>query len=281
MKKISDNFLTNLNIKENIYLLGFIWADGWISKNKISMSLTEKDFNQIEPILKKFKINNFYKRQRFDSNGDLFGNPCKQFSIYNKNIVNFLLENDYKLKSYVSPIKILKIIPEKLHYLFWRGYFDGDGCLYIGKKIELAFWSTIEQDWSEIIKLYKTLEINKYSIYKYKRKNGKHCSSVIRIGISKDIKKICDYIYQNDLEIGLKRKYKKYKELLNIYNKIQLNKSKTSKKIGIFFNKLNGKWGAYITKNKKNKLKKNLHIGWYQTEIEAIRARKNKIKNLI
>ena len=30
-----ENFLIDLNIEENIYLLGFIWADGWLSNRFI------------------------------------------------------------------------------------------------------------------------------------------------------------------------------------------------------------------------------------------------------
>ena len=82
------------------------------------------------------------------------------------------------------------------------------------------------------------------------------------------------------MDIGLKRKYKKYKELLKKYDGIQLNKVKTSKYIGVCFNILNKKWKSYIIKNRKNKLTNDIQIGWYPTEQEAFNARNSKLKQL-
>jgi len=45
-------------------------------------------------------------------------------------IYDFLSENNYKEKSYVSATKILNKIPNNLKKYFFRGYFDGDGSIY-------------------------------------------------------------------------------------------------------------------------------------------------------
>ena len=277
MKMSKEKFLLDLTIPINIYLLGFIWADGSLSKTtkRLTLQLTEKDFNCIKHFFECFGFSNFYEKQNY-KNGKTFGKKTKTFGLSDKNISSFLEENDYLIKSTVSPHKILKNINKDKHFLFWRGYFDGDGCLYIGVKNELAFWSTIDQSWSEMIKLFKSLDINRYSIYKFRRKNGKHCSSVMRTGQSKDILKFLDYIYDKHLDLCLKRKYNKFLEFKEKIKKMKSNN--TSNYRGICYNNANKKWKSTIQKNIKNKVSKTIHIGWFNTERLAILARQNEIK---
>lgn len=269
---IAEGFLTDTFIKENVYLLGFLWADGWICNRKfthsVSMSLIKEDFILIEPILRNFGINCYYDRQRIQ-NGKIFGKISRTFTIHNLNIVNFLLNNDYDKKSGCAPTKILSIIPTNLHYYFWRGYLDGDGCISSkGVKQEVAFWSVIDQDWGSLIDLINSLGLT-YSIYIYKRKNGKHNSSVLRMGGIDNIVKFGDYIYQNYDGIGLKRKYEKY---LLLKEKQKIIKRKTSSHKGVFLCSRTKRWGA----NVYNPItKKQKHLGWFSTEINAIAAINN------
>lgn len=264
---IVDGFLTNTSIKENVYLLGFLWADGWICNKKythsVSMSLITEDFVLIEPILKNFGINCYYDRQRM-RNGKLFGTPNRTFTIHSLDIVNFLLKNEYDKKSGYAPTKILSIISPELHYYFWRGYLDGDGCISSkGVKQEIAFWSVIDQDWSSLIELINSLKLT-YSIYTYKRKNGNHKSSVLRMGGIDNIVKFGDYIYQNYDGIGLKRKYEKY---LLLKEKQKTIKRKTSSYKGVFLNSRTKWWGANVY---NSVTKKQKHLGWFSTEKDAI-----------
>lgn len=271
---IKEGFLVNTKDKINVYLLGFLWADGWIYdkgyNHTLAMWLKKDDFDQIEYLFKENGINTFYEKQRYQ-NGKKFGNIGKGMRLCNKNIVNFLIENDYKIKSQVAPTKILNKIPDNLKLYFWRGYIDGDGSISSLKhKIEFAIWSTIEQDWSEVINLFNKLNISRYQIYKYIRKEGKHKSSVIRIGCINDVKLIGDYIYQDYDNMGLKRKYNSYQKILNFIPIMEL--TKTSKYKGICFNNGNKKWKSSIY---NSLTKKNIHLGWFKTELDAYNERKN------
>jgi hypothetical protein len=269
---IKEGFLTNINDKLNVYLLGFLWADGWICdrgySHRISMTLKTSDFNEIENYFAENGIKTIYKRQRY-KNDKKFGKMQTSVIIQSKNIVEFLIENDYKTKSTVSPIKILNKIPNELKHYFWRGYIDGDGCISSSyNKREFAIWSTIEQDWGSVIELFSKIGISKYQIYKYKRQNGKHKSSVIRVGSVNDIKLIGDYVYQNYDKIGLERKYQSYQNILKLIPTLKL--TNTSKYKGVCFNTRNKKWkSSWYNSNTK----KDVHLGWFESELDAFNER--------
>ena len=269
---IKEGFLINTKDKINVYLLGFLWADGWIYEKRynhsIAMWLKKDDFCEIETLFRDGGIKTIYEKQKYYKRKK-FGNISRGVCICNKKIVSFLIENDYKIKSYVSPTKILNKIPDELKHYFWRGYIDGDGC--VGDKnnrVEIAIWSTINQDWSSVIDLFNQLKVSRYQIYEYRRKNGKHKSSVIRIGCIGDIKSVGDYIYQNYDGIGLKRKYTSYQNILQLIPLMKL--TKTSQYKGICFNNRNKKWKSSwydsITK-------KDIHLGWFNTESDAFNFR--------
>jgi len=59
--------------------------------------------------------------------------PILSAVVNNRLLYEFLVDNDYKLKSYNSADKILSKIPNSLHHYFFRGLIDGDGCFYLNK----------------------------------------------------------------------------------------------------------------------------------------------------
>lgn len=268
-----NNFLTDFNDPENIYLLGYLWADGCIQKYGISLEIKEEDFIDIEHIFIKYGINKFKVRQRM-RDGKLFGKPQKSVYISGKELATFLIENDYKIKSQTTPTKILSKIPEELKHYFWRGFFDGDGCFYMGDRNEIAFWGTENQDWADLTNLLNKLEIN-YTYTKYKRKSGKHCSSCLIFRKREFILSFGSYIWSG-YKIGLNRKYNKF---LQFKEKLKTMRVKNSQYHGIVFNIRNNKWGSFVHKNKINNLSRDKFLGWFKTEIEAKEIRNKYIKD--
>jgi len=125
--------------------------------------------------------------------------------------VKFLIENDYDKKSFISPFKILSKIPDNLHQHFYRGYSDGDGCFYINNhNYQYIISGDFKQEWSLIETLFKKLNI-KYTIKYITNKKGN--SSLIRITNKNDVDVFGNYIYSEYDNIGLKRKYIKFKEI--------------------------------------------------------------------
>jgi hypothetical protein len=204
--------------KESVYILGLLWADGSLGNDKncdIRVEIVKEDLDKLSEIFKKTGKWNYYERTRNK------WKPIASFVINNRTFFNFLIENDYKNKSLVSPFKIIDIIPENLKHYFFRGLIDGDGCFYINQKqytYQFTITSSYEQDWSYLENLLKNYDI-KYSICKRQSINKKtekmNRSSVLRITNKNDIKKFGEFIYKDydSDQMGLNRKYKIFEQI--------------------------------------------------------------------
>ena len=185
------------------YLYGFIWADGHIPKNgskSTIITICKKDYdNELKKIIDEIDGWKIYKAK----NREVY-----YLHLHNVLVYNFLSENDFKIKSGVSPEKILSKIPEKLHEYFFRGFMDGDGSYKSDIKSGYAFNATscYDQDWNFMIDLAKKLNI-KYKIIHRIQNNGS--SSTFNSYNKKDLISFFNFIYKiKDVnEIGYKRKY--------------------------------------------------------------------------
>lgn len=218
-RKVEQMLFTEIRDCKIAYWLGLMWADGYIVDYSIGLSLAKKDMDEISSIMTDFGDWKEYIRHPQNPNHKI----VSMFRIGDTFLRNFLIENDYKTKSTVSPTKILSKIPNELHNYFWRGFFDGDGCIFIHTKgnynhgvITLA--GSYRQDWSDFEKLLEQLQI-KYKLKRIIGVKGHKCSKVT-ISNKKDLKHFCEYIYKNteQANIGFTRKYIKYKKFLEVEN---------------------------------------------------------------
>lgn len=212
-----NNKFKNLS-NEEIYILGFLWADGYLNgspdiKNNLQIEIIYKDFMDIESIfdtvgkwgkyIRKASIKKGVKRQK---------RIC--ISISSRELVRKLITLEFDKKNNTSPIQILKLIPPKKQYLFVRGYVDGDGCYYITKNAhQFCISSNYNQDWTWIEELFHKLNITKFQIIRDISKE-KHKYSRIRTSSRESMEKLVRYIYQDNINIGLTRKFNKVKHLL-------------------------------------------------------------------
>lgn len=266
MSDQKEKFLTDLTQDENIYLLGLLWADGYVGKKyDIRIEIKSSDFNYIIPLLNKYGFTKFSERIRHKNNKP-FGSVQKIFTISNITLNEWMQKLGYREKSTISPSKVLSIIPREKHYLWWRGFFDGDGCFYCrGACHDFSVWGSIKQDWTELHTLYKLLELRNPRIKIYIRKGGKHCSSCVSITTSDDIKKLGEFIYKDRLDIGFSRKYETYKRCIN--SPTPLYEKKLSSKLGVYFSIWTGKWICRKTINHKR-----IIIGSYTEYDDACQA---------
>ena len=255
-----------VNLKDDhfVYFLGRYWADGWSKYH--ALSCKEEDFIHLKEWFESFGFKT-WKRQAI-RHGKKFGKP--QMGIYLTDSdfdKTFLVENDFINKSVATPSTILSKIDPSRHHLFWRGFFDGDGHIRcppvkMGGSKEVAVWGSINQDWSDYIKMLERIGITGYKILTYNRKCGK--SSCVVFYDYDSIQRYFDYIYRGYVEspIGLTRKYKEFVKLLS-----RPRKTPTSKLPGICFCKSCGKWSAALLKSEG--AKKYTWLGWYATEKDA------------
>lgn len=213
----------SVKAKEVAYILGLIWSDGYVYKNGyanvVSVYMIKDDLKFLIPTFQSIGKWNIVERIRKNRK------PSLTISINNRPLTDFLIENDYKSKTSFSADKILSIIPKKLHFYWFRGVFDGDGCVYRNEKNycrSVSIASSYNQDWKYCENVFKDLNI-RYTINrrKQKLKNGKiNMSSTIRISNVEGIIKFGKYIYPNIVfdGMGLKRKFDKIKEINDDYH---------------------------------------------------------------
>lgn len=192
------------------YFLGYIWADGCLfERSKKSMifrfSIVSEDFEDIKSIIDyigSFGIKTIKKTH--------LNKPQTVIYTQDTGFCAFLKSNDFLIKSGASPDKLLSKIPQNLRNYWWRGYLDGDGCIFYkrDKAPFVSFTSSINQDWS----FCKRFLLNNDIEYKiYSRKRNKSSGSKVVISSYRCIK-LLEMIYRhyNNDEIGLKRKHAKY-----------------------------------------------------------------------
>lgn len=207
------NFMENIT-NESAYLLGLIWADGYLLNTKrnphrISVEIQTTDFKIIENLF------------------DLTGKWCKskrkrpkrkeQSSAItnNKRLFQCLVE-DY---NYTEGVPDISKIPKSMLHYWFRGLFDGDGCFYFNEKRRLTQMSIAgpyNQDWRFLTSLLDDLNI-KYVIKAKISKKG-HKSSCVRVSNREGIIRFGQYIYQGD-KFGLTRKRDKLRMIIDFYNK--------------------------------------------------------------
>lgn len=207
-RKIVNNrdisMFKKITTMEVSYILGLLWADGYLSKNAITLESKKTDLLELKHIFYKICDWNIYELKNRPN--------ILVYKIYCRELCEFLKSYDYSNKSLLSPNKILSIIPINLRKYFIRGWIDGDGCFYVNKKngcYQFTLSGAYETDWSLFENICKELNI-KTKIVKSINKQTKH--SKIRITNKDNIKKLGDYIYDDYLinKMGLLRKYEKF-----------------------------------------------------------------------
>lgn len=183
---------------EVCYLLGFLWADSYLVKNRyeIRLEIVKDDMEELIPIFATTGEWGISYRTRPNRR------PQACAATGNLRLHKFFTSHGYLNK--LDPFDCLDKIPEDLKHLWYRGYFDGDGCLYITKTTKhLSFASNYDQNWDFILALDSTFTINKVL-----KENSK--SSTTRLAKKQNILNVLNYIYKDNLHLGLRRKYNKY-----------------------------------------------------------------------
>lgn len=220
--KINHDYFENIDSEHKAYWLGFIYADGSITKKvyekgsytyRLRMELMFEDKYILE-------------QMALDLESDLkpkeYYNDTSHFEGYNKpKHTAYIMFSSKKMgedlvKLGVMPnktliLKSLPSIPDNLMKHFIRGYFDGDGSVYLTKDntIKTAFYGT--HDFINSIQdfLIKELDLTKKKITDQKEAN------VSFVGMAKqESEKLYHYMY-DEATIFLNRKYEKYNKYFN------------------------------------------------------------------
>lgn len=222
------DFFENIDTEEKAYWLGFITADGWVSFGKnnsaeVSIQLAIKDYEHLKKINKSL-------------NGNYEINIKEKKSSFNENINKFCLLRIYSIKMATDLLKY-NITPNKTYEIqlvelsdelmphFIRGYFDGDGCVYIHshqqRNISTKFTCVSELFVEQIRKYLLKHNINTYVV---KNENSNKYQTVpfydIVVGGMKNVDTFLNYIYK-DATIYLDRKLER---ALYLYKQFEIAK---------------------------------------------------------
>lgn len=220
----SDVFIEDFTTKPNkfsAYILGYIWADGWVERKGgrggVQLKIIKSDAEEIKSVF--FKTGG-WAEQHFKND---CGNDVILFRCENKNLVRFFQNNGYKSKGTNSPHKILSFLPKELHCFFWRGYFDGDGCFTKGS---VVFAGACDLDWTSLINYLSLIGITKSRIRKQITESNGSWSQLTLSDYEQVLlfyKNVFGSYYQD--RIGLSRKmYKFLDTALERYTKVFVNR---------------------------------------------------------
>jgi intein/homing endonuclease len=196
--------MDNINTEEKAYWLGFFYADAYNKEKtgQIIIELQERDkdhlykcakfFGKPREPFKQLKNKGKYIAYRLELNGRILSNSLKNRGCHGTKSFSITFP-DWLRK---------KLIPH-----FIRGYFDGDGCLYIHQnQMMVEIVSTKEMN--------KTIRsiLQKYRINSQLRTRKKYSgnTTILEFGGSRQVKRFCDWIYK-EATIYLDRKHDLFK----------------------------------------------------------------------
>lgn len=203
---VNEKFFSDWS-PEMAYVLGFIYADGNMSRDAYKIRIDSKDIQILEDIrvamdsthpVSKQKNKNGYWYELMVSNKALYGDLRKLGVFPNKSLTMRLPE---------IPIEYMKD--------FIRGYFDGDGCIYEVKRkrptpgLEIDF-ATGSKDFA--IKIINVLNENVH--VSIRLTNPRKNYYRIR-GWNQASEAIFDYMYSENPTLYLKRKYDKFLDIMS------------------------------------------------------------------
>lgn len=225
----NKNFFEHIDSCEKAYWLGFLYADGCITRfyrgeNLRSMSLEitlkKEDEGHLFRFLKDIEGNVPIKHKEVGKF------PCSKLVINCTKMCRDLIKlGCVPQKSLIAVFPTKEQLPSVYERDFIRGYFDGDGCVYFNetdvfhknknktyfqKHFSVSFVGTNEMLKSISERLFSKKIYTNHNIYKA----GK--SKQIYLYGAKNIHNFYNYLYNNS-NLYLKRKYNKFQYALQKY----------------------------------------------------------------
>lgn len=230
---VNENFFKCINTEEKAYILGFICADGHIAKDRLVITVAIKDKDILEKIRTALQSNHPIKEVTSTNpynKTDRKVLTLVELMIGSVELVKPLFDMGLTTnKTYTLNGDILKYIPKYLIRDFLRGYFDGDGNVFFGRRYASGYKYNINICGNEDF-LLKSFQIYFPSNNQlYKDLYSKQCY-VWKLSQKDKVKDFMYYLYYNS-SIFLQRKYNEFRKIMwacktgliagNSYSKMQ------------------------------------------------------------
>ena len=240
---VNKNFFKSIKSPEQAYVLGFIYSDGYNDERFIKITQTEPHTDIIPKI-----------RDVMQSTHSIVDtlNPNKtkhtlSLQINGKNMCEDLKNlGAPRCKSLILKFPTFDIVPEKYMSHFIRGYFDGDGCVWEGKRQKkivkdsksksgfreriihnVKFTITGSKDFIEGLQQYLVNILGfKKTKLNFSKSKELHLHCTMEYSGRGQLKKFYDYIYKDDT-ISINYKKQKFE---NIFRALD---EKSSSELGL------------------------------------------------
>lgn len=133
--EFNENYFSELRTHEQAYILGFVYADGYSRNDLIELVQNKSRIDILEKI-----------------NSAICSNiPIKEYTpgVFTLNICSVKLCSDLSklgvIKNKSLILQFPSFIPEELMPSFILGYFDGDGCVWNGKRKKMIIKDSSRQ----------------------------------------------------------------------------------------------------------------------------------------
>ena len=129
MHQFNHNYFKTIDTEEKAYILGFLYADGYNSDKQVVITQLEQDVDILEKINKALDADNQIKRKLQNTNNKTVCQLCYSSIDMCADLTNL---GCFRNKSLACTFPTF--LDKSLIRHFIRGYFDGDGCVWIGKR---------------------------------------------------------------------------------------------------------------------------------------------------
>ena len=222
--EVDENYFENINDEYKAYWLGFLFADGYVNKNKqnscvIELALSEIDYNHLIKFRDSLKSNYTIKKKVTKLGNKTYN--AYRFSIYREKMYNDLVNKGcVENKSLILKFPNTNVFAdEHLIKHFIRGYIDGDGCLAVyGKTCHINILGTehMLKNILDFLKIHTAIT----TITKPRKCTSKGKENIYELNFGKkDSFIIAKYLYEN-ANIFLDRKYNKYLKMRDIHKEV-------------------------------------------------------------
>jgi hypothetical protein len=204
---MEDDFFEKIDEESKAYFLGLLMADGCIySEYQMAISLLEEDLYILESFKKTIKSEHKISQMKTNNEKNQF-----RIAVSGKRFVGHLInqgcvKNKTKVLTYPT-------IPPTFQNHFIRGFFDGDGCIYVNKKnnqAKVTIVSASKLFLDELKNILKNESIDS-SIKNYET------YLVLSVSGNNSVEKLYEYLYSSS-SFFLTRKKDKFEEFLKERN---------------------------------------------------------------
>lgn len=264
--KINKNYFKKIDTEEKAYFLGLLFADGCNFRRGVSLSLQERDGYLVEA----------FRNALCSETLKLILQPKEKANHQNQircSIGSWEISQDLSAlgcvpaKSLILKFPTEQQVPVTLMNHFIRGYFDGDGCIFVceSKKIGSISFCGSKMFCAVLKEIIEKIGVN----LSYDNRDN---IAVISAGGTNNLFKMYKYLY-NEATIYMRRKKEKFEHLFLI-RKVNMghgNKTKegfTSNYRGVLIRPAKNGRKTRIECHFKHQ-KKCIYLGAYATEEEA------------